>query len=132
MNGDVIWTSGLDSVGDTLDSAGDSMGMSGLGSMGWSCSGSGLGSLNVIPWRWCWSHQSGSRAFPNGRLLGWYFGGEGGRGGMWVTGSSGPGRGVATCGTVGSMVGDAGVGAGSRDSLLYNKQWQQQGLDLWR
>ena len=39
-------------------------------------------------------------------------GGEGGRGGIWVIGSSGPGRGVATCGTVGSMIGDAGVGAG--------------------
>ena len=31
---------------------------------------------------------------------------------MWVTGNSGPGRGVATHGTVGSMIGDAGVGAG--------------------
>ena len=52
------------------------------------------------------------RAFLNGRLLGWYFGGKGGRGGMWVTGSSGPGRGVATCGTVSSTTGrDVGVGA---------------------
>ena len=31
---------------------------------------------------------------------------------MWVTGNSGPGRGVATCGTVGSMTRDAGVGVG--------------------
>ena len=52
-------------------------------------------------------------AFPKGRLLGWYFRGEGGCGGMQVTSSSGPGRGVATCGTVGSTTdGDAGVGAG--------------------
>ena len=49
MNGDVIGTSGLDSTGDTLDNAGDSMGMSGSGSMGSSHSGSGSGSLNVIP-----------------------------------------------------------------------------------
>ena len=32
---------------------------------------------------------------------------------MWVTGNSGPGRGVATRGTVGSMTGDAGTGAGA-------------------
>ena len=31
---------------------------------------------------------------------------------MWVTGNSGPGRGVATRGTVGSTTGDAGIGAG--------------------
>ena len=30
---------------------------------------------------------------------------------MWVTGSSGPGHGVATCGTVGSTTGDAGAGS---------------------
>ena len=113
MNGDIIWTSGLDSVGDTLDNAGDSMGMSGSGSMGLSCSGSGLGSSNFIPWRWCWSHQSGSRAFPKGRLLGWYFGGDGGHGGIWVTGSSGPGHGVATRGAVGSTTGDVGIGVGA-------------------
>ena len=80
MNGDIIGMSGLDSTGDMLDSAGDTIGMSGSGSMGLSCSGSVLGSLNIIPWRWYQLHQSGSRAFPNGRLLGWYFGGEGGHG----------------------------------------------------
>ena len=58
------------------------------------------------------------RAFPNGRLLGWYFGGEGGCGGIWVTGSSGPGRGVATHGTVDSMVGDVGAGAGAGGTMM--------------
>ena len=88
MNGDIIGTSGLDSTGDTLDSAGDTMSVSGSGSMGLSCSGSGSGSgllkysMDENPQQWCWLHRSGSRAFPNGRLLGWYFGGEGGHGFM--------------------------------------------------
>ena len=59
------------------------------------------------------------RAFPKGRLLGWNFGGEGGCGGTWVTGNSGPGHGMATCRMVGRMtdggaggrIGDGGAGA---------------------
>jgi len=42
-------------------------------------------------------------------LLGWNFGGEGGRGGNWIIGNSDPGRGVATCGIVGHMT-DGGAG----------------------
>ena len=37
---------------------------------------------------------------------------------MWVTGNSGPGRGVATCGTVGSMIRDTGVGAGGGTMMV--------------
>jgi len=57
MNGDIIGMSGLVGTGDMLDSARDTIGMLGLGSIRSFCSGSdiGSGSLNCSmdenPWR---------------------------------------------------------------------------------
>jgi len=116
MNRDVIGTLGL---GDARHSSGSSGGVC----IGLSVSGSGSGSLKYSmdenPQWWCWLHRRGLRAFPKGRLLGWNFGGEGGCGGSWIMGSSDPGCGVATHGTVGHMtdggaggrIGDGGGGA---------------------
>ena len=86
-------------------------------------SGSGLGahigswkcSIDKIPWQWCWLHKRGLRAFLNGRLLGWYFGGEGSRGGSQMIGSSDPGCGVGTHGGFGNITnGGAGGSMGDR------------------
>ena len=52
--------------------------------------------------------QKWFKGFSEWEVTGVYFGGKGSYRGMWVTGSSGPGRGVATCGTVGNMTGDMG------------------------
>ena len=58
MNGgNIIWASGLDSTGDVLVNAGDTMGMLGSGSIRSSCSGSGPGSgslncsMDENPWQ---------------------------------------------------------------------------------
>jgi len=64
-------------------------------------------SMDKSPQQWCWLHKRGSRAFPNGRLLGWNFRGEGGLGGL-ETGGLGTtsvfGCGVIVLGIVGTRM----------------------------